>query len=123
VQFHWNKSESDTSPSFGTKVVIVLSKQTKGEQGERTRAQGGTLRNCHFKAAGTFHVPSAIQKPLVFEATAEEELHATFRRSTGRLAPLRYSSPVLGRQNLSESRKTEKAKNFSPSASITTNRS
>jgi len=34
------------------------------------RARGGSLRNCCFVVAGTFHVPSAIQKPLVFEATA-----------------------------------------------------
>ena len=31
---------------------------------------GGTLRGCDFMVAGTFHVPSAIQKPSVFEATA-----------------------------------------------------
>jgi hypothetical protein len=30
--------------------------------------------------AGTFHVPSAIQKPLVFEATAHGSVPATFQR-------------------------------------------
>jgi len=35
-------------------------------------AAGGlvTLSGCDFMVAGTFHVPSAIQKPSVFEATA-----------------------------------------------------
>ena len=39
-------------------------------------------------------------------------MHNTFRRFTGWLAPLCYSSPGLGHQDHSESRKVEKAKKF-----------